>query len=161
MQAKIWLAGALGALLVSTAASAQQLELNFGTVNDPGGMQYQSAEEWAKRVNAALGDQAKVDVYGSSQLGSDKEMLQKLKLGTLDFSQPSTIMSTVVPAVRPVRHAVPGQGPGARRLHRQGDRLAGAGAQGRGRGLQADRGLGERLSPDHQQRPADQHARRT
>ena len=97
MQAKIWLAGALGALLVSTAAHAQQLELNFGTVNDPGGMQYQSAEEWAKRVNAALGDQAKVDVYGSSQLGSDKEMLQKLKLGTLDFSQPSTIMSTVVP----------------------------------------------------------------
>ncbi len=97
MTAKIWLAGALGALLVSHAASAQQLELNFGTVNDPGGMQYISAEEWAKRVNAALGDQAKVEVYGSSQLGSDKEMLQKLKLGTLDFSQPSTIMSTVVP----------------------------------------------------------------
>ncbi len=97
MKTKIWLAGALGALLVSHVASAQQLELNFGTVNDPGGMQYQSAEEWAKRVNAALGDQAKVDVYGSSQLGDDKEMLQKLKLGTLDFSQPSTIMSTVVP----------------------------------------------------------------
>ena len=97
MKTKIRLAGALGALLVSHAASAQQLELNFGTVNDPGGMQYLSAEEWAKRVNAALGDQAKVDVYGSSQLGDDKEMLQKLKLGTLDFSQPSTIMSTVVP----------------------------------------------------------------
>ena len=97
MKAKIWLAGALGALLVSHVASAQPLELNFGTVNDPGGMQYLSAEEWARRVNAALGDQAKVDVYGSSQLGSDKEMLQKLKLGTLDFSQPSTIMSTVVP----------------------------------------------------------------
>jgi tripartite ATP-independent transporter DctP family solute receptor len=36
-------------------------------------------------------------VFGSSQLGSDTEMLQKLKLGTLDFSQPSTVMSTVVP----------------------------------------------------------------
>jgi TRAP-type transport system periplasmic protein len=97
MRTNIWLVGALGALLASHAAHAQSLELNFGTVNDPGGMQYQSAEEWAKRVNAALGDQAKVDVYGSSQLGDDKEMLQKLKLGTLDFSQPSTIMSTVVP----------------------------------------------------------------
>jgi tripartite ATP-independent transporter DctP family solute receptor len=97
MKTKIGLAGALGALLVSHAVSAQPLELNFGTVNDPGGKQYLSAEEWAKRVNAALGDQAKVEVYGSSQLGDDKEMLQKLKLGTLDFSQPSTIMSTVVP----------------------------------------------------------------
>ena len=37
MKAKIWLAGALGALLVSHVASAQPLELNFGTVNDPGG----------------------------------------------------------------------------------------------------------------------------
>jgi tripartite ATP-independent transporter DctP family solute receptor len=98
METKIRLAGALAALLLCSAgARAQELKLNFGTVNDPGGMQYESAVEWAKRVNAALGDQAKVDVYGSSQLGDDKEMLQKLKLGTLDFSQPSTIMSTVVP----------------------------------------------------------------
>jgi len=97
MQAKFLLAGALAALLLSGPVSAQQLQLNFGTVNDPGGMQYRSAVEWAKRVNAALGGKAKVDVYGSSQLGNDKEMLQKLKLGTLDFSQPSTIMSTVVP----------------------------------------------------------------
>jgi tripartite ATP-independent transporter DctP family solute receptor len=92
------LAGGLtGALLLAGTAGAQSLELNFGTVNDPGGMQYLSAEEWAKRVNEALGDQGKVEVFGSSQLGTDQEMLQKLKLGTLDFSQPSTIMSTVVP----------------------------------------------------------------
>jgi tripartite ATP-independent transporter DctP family solute receptor len=86
-----------GGMLVAGTAGAQSLELSFGTVNDPGGMQYESAVEWAKRVNAALGDEAKVEVYGSSQLGSDQEMLQKLKLGTQDFAQPSTIMSTVVP----------------------------------------------------------------
>jgi tripartite ATP-independent transporter DctP family solute receptor len=86
-----------GGMLVAGTAGAQPLELSFGTVNDPGGMQYESAVEWAKRVNAALGDEAKVEVYGSSQLGSDQEMLQKLKLGTQDFAQPSTIMSTVVP----------------------------------------------------------------
>jgi TRAP-type transport system periplasmic protein len=97
MQVRTWFGGAIGALLLAGTAGAQTLELNFGTVNDPGGMQYLSAEEWAKRVNEALGDQAKVEVYGSSQLGTDQEMLQKLKLGTLDFSQPSTIMSTVVP----------------------------------------------------------------
>jgi tripartite ATP-independent transporter DctP family solute receptor len=33
-------------------------------------------------------------VYGSSQLGGDKELLQKLKLGTVDFAEPSTVMSS-------------------------------------------------------------------
>jgi len=92
------LAGSLtGALLLAGTAGAQSLELNFGTTNDPGGMQYLSAEEWAKRVNAALDGEATVEVFGSSQLGNDTEMLKKLKLGALDFSQPSTVMSTVVP----------------------------------------------------------------
>jgi regulator of protease activity HflC (stomatin/prohibitin superfamily) len=56
MRTRILLAGMMGGLLVATGALAQSLELNFGTVNDPGGMQYHSAEEWAKRVNEALGD---------------------------------------------------------------------------------------------------------
>ena len=97
VRATLFFAGVVGGMLVAGAASAQSVELNFGTVNDPGGMQHRSAVEWASRVNDALGEQGKVEVFGSSQLGSDKEMLQKLKLGTLDFSQPSTIMSTVVP----------------------------------------------------------------
>lgn len=33
-------------------------------------------------------------VFGSSQLGGDKEMLQKLKLGTIDMALPSTVMSS-------------------------------------------------------------------
>src|SRR5215217_7819254 len=45
----------------------------------------------------ALPISAKVEVYGSSQLGSDEEMLQKLKLGQVDFSLPSTVMSSVSP----------------------------------------------------------------
>jgi TRAP-type transport system periplasmic protein len=35
-----------------------------------------------------------VVVYGSSQLGGDKELLQKLKLGTVDIALPSTVMSS-------------------------------------------------------------------
>jgi tripartite ATP-independent transporter DctP family solute receptor len=35
-------------------------------------------------------------VFGSSQLGSDREMIQKLKLGTLDMALPSTVMSSEV-----------------------------------------------------------------
>ena len=33
-------------------------------------------------------------VFGSSQLGGDKELMQKLKLGTVDLALPSTVMSS-------------------------------------------------------------------
>ena len=71
-----------------------QLELKFGHVGDPGSLFELSANEFAKRANAKLAGKATVVVFGSSQLGGDKEMLQKLKLGTLDFALPSTVMSS-------------------------------------------------------------------
>ncbi|MGB5079937.1 MAG: TRAP transporter substrate-binding protein [Burkholderiales bacterium] len=71
-----------------------QMELKFGHVGNPGSLFAASAEEFAKRANAKLGGKAKVVVYGSSQLGGDKELLQKLKLGTVDFALPSTVMSS-------------------------------------------------------------------
>src|SRR5574341_854634 len=79
---------------LAAPAQAQPLELKFGHVGEPGSLFALSAEEFAKRANAKLGDKAKVVVYGSSQLGGDKELLQKLKLGTVDFALPSTVMST-------------------------------------------------------------------
>ena len=82
-------------LLVAVAPSAlAQMELKFGHVGEPGSLFDFSANEFAKRANAKLGDKAKIVVFGSSQLGGDKEMLQKLKLGTLDFALPSTVMSS-------------------------------------------------------------------
>ena len=51
--------------------------------------------EFAARANAKLAGKAKVTTFGSSQLGKDKELLQKLKLGTVTFALPSTVMSTV------------------------------------------------------------------
>ena len=80
--------------LFSAPVRAQPLELKLGHVGGPGSLFEVSANEFAKRANAKLGNKAKVVVYGSSQLGSDKEMLQKLKLGTLDMSLPSTVMSS-------------------------------------------------------------------
>jgi tripartite ATP-independent transporter DctP family solute receptor len=89
---------AVGLLALSTGpGSAQTVELKFGTTSPPGNVQELSAQEFAKRFNQRMGGKAKVDVYHSGQLGSDGEMLQKLKLGTLDMSQPSTATSSVVP----------------------------------------------------------------
>ncbi|HEV2040137.1 MAG TPA: TRAP transporter substrate-binding protein, partial [Casimicrobiaceae bacterium] len=83
------------ALLVGVCQPALgQMELKFGHVGEPGSLFDSSATEFAKRANAKLGEKARVVVFGSSQLGGDKEMLQKLKLGTLDFALPSTVMSS-------------------------------------------------------------------
>jgi tripartite ATP-independent transporter DctP family solute receptor len=77
-------------------ASIAQVEIKLGHVGEPGSLFQKSADEFAKRANAKLAGKAKVVAYGSSQLGGDKEMIQKLKLGTLDMALPSTVMSTEV-----------------------------------------------------------------
>lgn len=83
----------LAGALLATAAAAQT-EIKFGHVGEPGSLFAKSAEEFAKKANAKLGGKAKVVVFGSSQLGGDKELLQKLKLGTVDMALPSTVMSS-------------------------------------------------------------------
>ncbi len=85
----------VGAMAMAAAAGADEIEIRFGTVNDPGGVQYESGAEWVKRINEAAAGKVKADIYGSSQLGNDKEMLQKVKLGTQEIAQPSSIMSTI------------------------------------------------------------------
>ncbi len=88
----------IAATILSATAAAAQTEVKFGHVGEPGSLFDQSAQEFAKRANAKLGDKAKVVVYGSSQLGGDSEMMKKLKLGTIDLALPSTVMSSLVPA---------------------------------------------------------------
>jgi tripartite ATP-independent transporter DctP family solute receptor len=86
-----------GILLAAFAApAAAQTELRFGHVGEPGSLIAASAEEFARLANAKLGGKAKVVVFGSSQLGNDRELLQKVKLGTVDFALPTTVMSSEV-----------------------------------------------------------------
>ena len=84
------------ALLASAVPALAQVEIKLGHVGEPGSLFQKSADEFARRANAKLGGKAKVITYGSSQLGSDEEMIQKLKLGTLDMALPSTVMSSQV-----------------------------------------------------------------
>ncbi len=88
---------AAGAALIALGGTAQaeKLTLKFGHVGAPGSLFALSAEEFARCSNAALGDAGEVQVFGSSQLGKDKELMQKLKLGQVDFSLPSSVMSSV------------------------------------------------------------------
>lgn len=85
----------IGGLSLLAGSAAAQTEIKFGHVGAPGSLFAQSAELFAAAANKKLGDKAKVVVYGSSQLGSDGELLKKLKLGTVDLALPSTVMTSV------------------------------------------------------------------
>ena len=82
--------------LGGTTSALAQVEIKLGHVGEPGSLFQKSADEFAKRANAKLAGKGKVVVFGSSQLGGDSEMIQKLKLGTLDMALPSTVMSSQV-----------------------------------------------------------------
>jgi TRAP-type transport system periplasmic protein len=88
----------LGSFLLPRPAHAQTTELKLGHVGSPGSLFDLSATEFAKRVKERTGGKVVIQVYGASQLGDDTELLQKVKLGTVDFALPSTVMSSVVPA---------------------------------------------------------------
>lgn len=87
---------AAAASLAMLGAAQAQTELKLGHVGEPGSIFQKSADEYARRVNAKLAGKVKVVVYGSSQLGGDKELIQKLKLGTVDMAAPSTVMTSEV-----------------------------------------------------------------
>jgi tripartite ATP-independent transporter DctP family solute receptor len=96
MNLRIRLLGAAIAAFACAAPAWAQLEIKLGHVGEPGSLFQKSADEFARRANDKLAGKAKVITYGSSQLGGDKEMIQKLKLGTIDMAVPSTVMSSEV-----------------------------------------------------------------
>ena len=88
----------LAALLLFTACAPEgggPRELKFSHVGEPGSLFALSAEEFARRANERLADY-EVVVYGSSQLGGDELLLQKIKLGTVEFALPSSVMSSQI-----------------------------------------------------------------
>ena len=88
----ILIAGALA--LAGVEAGAQQ-EIIFGISAKPGSLQQLTAAEFTRRANERLAGTAEVKLFDSAQLGKDKELMQKLKLGTVHLALPSSIMSSV------------------------------------------------------------------
>lgn len=77
------------------SAYAADMTLKFGHVGNPGSLFEATVNNFAECVNGAMGGKVEVQTFGSSQLGKDKELLQKLKLGQVDFALPSSVMSSV------------------------------------------------------------------
>ena len=89
------LLAATTAIGMATSVYAADMTLKFGHVGNPGSLFEASVDNFAACVNGSMGDAVEVQTFGSSQLGKDKELLQKLKLGQVDFSLPSSVMSSV------------------------------------------------------------------
>ena len=60
-------------------------------------LQGRSAAKFAEDMQAELGDAHTVEFYADGQLGDEKELMQKLRLGTVQFTLISSIMTNVAP----------------------------------------------------------------
>lgn len=60
-------------------------------------MQGDTAQEFTRRANQKLAGKAKITFFHSGQLGKDKELMQKLKIGSVHLSMPSSVMANVAP----------------------------------------------------------------
>ncbi|MEM8699525.1 MAG: TRAP transporter substrate-binding protein [Pseudomonadota bacterium] len=89
------LAGATAIAMTTGAAASAEMVMRFGHVGAPGSLFEASVDQYAACVNERMAGKVDVQTFGSSQLGKDKELLQKLKLGQIAFSLPSSVMSSV------------------------------------------------------------------
>lgn len=90
--------GLLLGVLLSACGERGPLEVKLAHATPPESLMAMAAEEFARVANERLAGRATVLVYGAGQLGDDRAVLQKLKLGTIDMALPSTVMSAEVPA---------------------------------------------------------------
>jgi len=83
------------AIGIASSAFAADMTMKFGHVGAPGSLFEATVNNFAECVNSASAGKIEVQTFGSSQLGKDKELLQKLKLNQVDFALPSSVMSSV------------------------------------------------------------------
>jgi tripartite ATP-independent transporter DctP family solute receptor len=86
-------AAAFAALLAATlwpGAGIAQTKLLIGTTGTPGNSVYVVFDEFAKRVQTYSNGSIKPEVHHSGELGGDDQLLQSLKLGTIDMASAAT-----------------------------------------------------------------------
>jgi tripartite ATP-independent transporter DctP family solute receptor len=71
--------------------------IRLGHIGFPDSPYDQGARKFKELLEARFPGKVEVRVYGSAQLGEDKEMLEGLRLGTLEMHVPSSVLHSVEP----------------------------------------------------------------
>lgn len=90
---KLLTASALTLALASTQAHADKIVFAIG--GSPQSLQGQTAKLFADKLQQRLGDAHQVEYYDSAQLGDERQLVQKMRLGTVDLAAISSIMSSI------------------------------------------------------------------
>ena len=77
------LAASLAALLVTSAASAQEVKIKLGTVAPQGSTWHELLKEMAAQWKEASGGKVDLKIYAGGTQGSEGEMVKKLNIGQL------------------------------------------------------------------------------
>ncbi len=93
---------ALGAAAVATAlgcadAATEQVVIRLGHIGTPGSHFDSAPQRFKALVEQRLPGRIEVQLYPSSQLGEDREMLDGLRLGTLEMHVPSSVLHSLEP----------------------------------------------------------------
>ncbi|MFN4170602.1 MAG: TRAP transporter substrate-binding protein [Pseudorhodobacter sp.] len=96
MQIKHAIFGLASLALGAGAAQAEQ-EIIFGISAATGSLQQQTAAEFARIMHEKLPGKVNVKLFDNSQLGKDEDMLQKVRLGTMHVTLPSSTMPEIAP----------------------------------------------------------------
>jgi len=86
---------AAATLTIAVPAAADTYIVAVGAASNS--LQGKSAARFAEELQNRLGDAHKVEFYADAQLGNEKELMQRLRLGTVDFTLISSIMTNVAP----------------------------------------------------------------
>lgn len=78
-------------------AGKGKLIIRLGHIGFPDSPFDKGAQKFKELLEARLPDRVEVRIYGSAQLGEDKEMLEGLRLGTLEMHVPSSVLHSVEP----------------------------------------------------------------
>ena len=80
---------------IMTTLSFAKTEVILGISAKSGSLQYTTAEDFTKTANKMCGSKCVVKFFGNSQLGNDKELMSKLKLGSVHLARRRTFMGKV------------------------------------------------------------------
>jgi tripartite ATP-independent transporter DctP family solute receptor len=86
----------IGALLVSCASEKDGPRvIRLGHIGYPDSPYDLGAKKFKELLETRLPGRVEVRIFGSAQLGEDKEMLEGLRLGTLEMHVPSSVLHSV------------------------------------------------------------------